>query len=78
MPLQDLERTLRVKLAETLPGVEAQKRFAPTARTGWKADYFPGDARIAAALLLIYDSRSFVSAKEWAEQDFNASGNPRP
>jgi L,D-transpeptidase-like protein/putative peptidoglycan binding protein len=29
-------------------------------------------------ILLIYDSRSFVSAKEWAEQDFNASGNPRP
>jgi 8-oxo-dGTP pyrophosphatase MutT (NUDIX family) len=55
VPLRDLERTLRVKLAETLPGVEAQRRFAPTARTGWKADYFPEDARIAAALLLIYD-----------------------
>jgi len=56
MPLRDLERTLRVKLAETLPGVEAQMRFAPApARTGWKAGYFPEDARIAAALLLIYD-----------------------
>lgn len=56
MPLKDLERTLRVKLAETLPGVEAQMRFAPApARTGWKAGYFPEDARIAAALLLIYD-----------------------
>jgi 8-oxo-dGTP pyrophosphatase MutT (NUDIX family) len=55
MPLKDLERTLRVKLAETLPGVEAQMRFAPApARTGWKAGYFPEDARIAAALLLIY------------------------
>ena len=56
MPLRDLERTLRVKLAETLPGVEAQMRFAPApSRTGWKAGYFPEDARIAAALLLIYD-----------------------
>lgn len=57
MPLKDLERTLRLKLAETLPGVEAQMRFAPApARTGWKAGHFPEDARIAAALLLIYDS----------------------
>ncbi|MDQ3486140.1 MAG: CoA pyrophosphatase [Acidobacteriota bacterium] len=56
MPLRDLERTLRVKLAETLPGVEAQMRFAPApARSGWKAGHFPEDARIAAALLLIYD-----------------------
>ena len=56
MPLKDLERTLRVKLAETLPGVEAQMRFAPVpGRTGWKAGYFPEDARIAAALLLVYD-----------------------
>ena len=56
VPLKDLERTLRVKLAETLPGVEAQMRFAPApSRTGWKAGYFPDDARIAAALLLIYD-----------------------
>jgi hypothetical protein len=29
-------------------------------------------------ILLIYDSRSFVSAKDWADADFNASGNPRP
>ena len=56
MPLRDLERTLRVKLAETLPGVEAQMRFAPApARSGWKAGHFPDDARIAAALLLMYD-----------------------
>ena len=56
MPLKDLERSLRVRLAETLPGVEAQMRFAPApARTGWKAGHFPEDARIAAALLLIYE-----------------------
>jgi len=29
-------------------------------------------------ILLIYDSRSFVSAKDWAEADFNAKDNPRP
>ena len=55
MPLKELERTLRVRLAETLPGVEAQMRFAPApARSGWKAGHFPDDARIAAALLLVY------------------------
>lgn len=55
MPLKELERTLRVRLAETLPGVEAQMRFAPApARSGWKAGHFPEDARIAAALLLVY------------------------
>jgi len=53
--LADLERTLRVKLAETLPGVEAQMRFAPAPqRAGWRAGHFPDDARIAAALLLVY------------------------
>ena len=55
MPLKDLERTLRVKLAETLPGVEAQMRFAPvTPRSGWRPGHYPDDARSAAALLLVY------------------------
>lgn len=55
MPLKDLERTLRVKLAETLPGVEAQMRFAPvTPRSGWRPGHYPDDARVAAALVLIY------------------------
>ena len=55
VPLKDLERTLRVKLAETLPGVEAQMRFAPmTPRSGWRPGHYPDDARMAAALLLIY------------------------
>lgn len=55
MALRDLERTLRVKLAETLPGIEAQMRFAPAPpRAGWKAGHLPDDARIAAALLLLY------------------------
>lgn len=55
MSLEDLERKLRVRLAETLPGVEAQMRFAPALpRAGWKAGHFPEDARMAAALLLVY------------------------
>ena len=53
--MKDLERTLRVRLAETLPGLEAKMRFAPAPqRTGWKAGYYPEDARVAAALLLVY------------------------
>jgi 8-oxo-dGTP pyrophosphatase MutT (NUDIX family) len=53
--LKDLERTLRVRLAETLPGVEAQMRFAPAPpRAGWALGEFPETARQAAALLLIY------------------------
>jgi 8-oxo-dGTP pyrophosphatase MutT (NUDIX family) len=55
VPLKDLERTLRVRLAETLPGLEAQMRFAPPwQRTGWEAGHNPEDARVAAALLLVY------------------------
>jgi 8-oxo-dGTP pyrophosphatase MutT (NUDIX family) len=55
VPLAELERTLKVKLAETLPGVEAQMRFAPAPpRAGWKAGHFPDTARTAAALLLVY------------------------
>ncbi|MEO5897129.1 MAG: CoA pyrophosphatase [Vicinamibacterales bacterium] len=55
MPLADLERTLRVRLAETLPGVEAQMRFAPAPpHKGWRAGHFPEDTRTAAALLLVY------------------------
>jgi 8-oxo-dGTP pyrophosphatase MutT (NUDIX family) len=53
--LSELETTLRERLAETLPGLEAQLRFMPTPpRTGWKPGEFPADARIAAGLLLLY------------------------
>lgn len=52
MPLREIERLLRLRLSGTLPGVEAQMRFAPyTVGPDWKA---PTDARIAAALLLLY------------------------
>lgn len=58
-----IERTLKVKLSETLPGVEAHMRFAPAPiRSGWRAGHYPEDARTAAALLLVYpgDGGPFV------------------
>jgi 8-oxo-dGTP pyrophosphatase MutT (NUDIX family) len=53
--LPDVERALRERLAGTLPGIDAQMRFAPyPVRPGWRAGEFPDDARPAAALLLLY------------------------
>ena len=53
--LLELEALLRQRLAGTLPGLDAQRRFMPTPpRTGWKPGEFPSDARIAAGLLLLY------------------------
>src|SRR5687767_8999395 len=62
MPLREIETALRTRLAGTLPGVEAQLRFAPSpARSGWVAGHFPADARSAAALLLLYPSETGVA-----------------
>jgi 8-oxo-dGTP pyrophosphatase MutT (NUDIX family) len=59
MPLREIEAALRTRLAGTLPGVEAQLRFAPNpVRTGWVAGQFPSDARVAAALLLLYPTEN--------------------
>jgi len=59
MPLREIERSLRARLAGTLPGVDAQLRFVPNpARSGWVAGHFPADARAAAALLLLYPSEA--------------------
>jgi 8-oxo-dGTP pyrophosphatase MutT (NUDIX family) len=53
--LTTLESKLRDRLAGTLPGVDAQWRFAPAPPRGsWRPGHFPADARIAAALLLLY------------------------
>lgn len=55
MPLRDIEQLLRGRLGGTLPGVDAQMRFAPVpVHAGWRAGHFPADARRAAALLLLY------------------------
>jgi len=57
-----LEGVLRERLAGTLPGTEAQLRFAPTPRRpGWKPGVYPSDAREAAALLLLYPGPSGIS-----------------
>jgi 8-oxo-dGTP pyrophosphatase MutT (NUDIX family) len=53
--LKTIERALRDRLRGTLPGVEAQLRFAPSPlRPGWRAGHFPAESRVAAALLLVY------------------------
>ena len=53
--LEQIERSLRERLSGTLPGVEAQLKFAPLpVRSGWRAGHFPADSRVAAALLLLY------------------------
>ncbi len=51
----DLEAFLRVRLAQALPGPEAQLRFAPEPRLkGWQPQLDPDSARQAAALVLVY------------------------
>jgi 8-oxo-dGTP pyrophosphatase MutT (NUDIX family) len=73
-PLHRLERSLRTRLAETLPGVQAQLKFAPTpARPGWRAGHFPPDTRTAAALLLLYPRDTDVAMP----LTIRASGLPR-
>jgi 8-oxo-dGTP pyrophosphatase MutT (NUDIX family) len=55
MPLHTIEHVLRRRLAGTLPGREAQLRFAPSpVRAGWRAGETAEDTRIAAGLLLLY------------------------
>jgi 8-oxo-dGTP pyrophosphatase MutT (NUDIX family) len=53
--LRKIESSLRERLAGTLPGVQAQLKFAPSpTRPGWRPGHFPEDSRTAAALLLLY------------------------
>lgn len=55
MPLRDIEKLLRDRLAGTLPGIEAQIRFAPELlRNAWRTGQLPATSRQAAALLLLY------------------------
>lgn len=58
MHLEEVEATLRVSLAGTLPGLEAQIRFAPfPGRMGDR----PAGARTAGALLLLYPGEHGVA-----------------
>ena len=55
MPLREIEKVLRDRLAGTLPGIEAQIRFAPELlQKAWRTGQFPATSRPAAALLLLY------------------------
>jgi 8-oxo-dGTP pyrophosphatase MutT (NUDIX family) len=60
--LRLIEASLKERLSGTLPGIEAQMRFAPSStRPGWRPGHFPPDARLAAALLLIYPSPAGIA-----------------
>jgi 8-oxo-dGTP pyrophosphatase MutT (NUDIX family) len=62
MALKSIEHALRERLAGTLPGIEAQLRFAPSpTRPGWQPGHFPADTRTAAALLLLYPREGGVA-----------------
>lgn len=50
----DWLRRLRTRMAQPLPGLEAQLRMAPNPRAGWDPLRFPDGARAGAALLLVY------------------------
>src|SRR5262249_54027694 len=53
--LAALEAFLRARLAQPLPGNDAQFRFSPRpTRKNWRPDMQPPEARRAAALLLLY------------------------
>jgi 8-oxo-dGTP pyrophosphatase MutT (NUDIX family) len=54
MTLPDLESHLRLVLAGPLPGVDAQRRMAPTPRPGWQPGRSPHEARDAAGLVLLF------------------------
>jgi 8-oxo-dGTP pyrophosphatase MutT (NUDIX family) len=55
VPLREIEQSLRKRLGGTLPGIEAQMRFAPDLlRKAWRSGQAPADGRLAAALLLLY------------------------
>jgi len=62
MKLAEVEGILRTRLAGTLPGIEAQIRFAPfPGRPGWRPGEYPADARTAAALLLLFPGENGVA-----------------
>ena len=55
MRLQEIEALLRDRLAQTLPGIDAQIRFAPEMlKHAWRTGQLPAESRQAAALLLLY------------------------
>jgi 8-oxo-dGTP pyrophosphatase MutT (NUDIX family) len=54
MRFDDVETGLRLGLAAPLPGLEAQVRFAPQPRRGWRPGYSSEESRAAAGLMLLF------------------------
>ena len=54
LSLPELRDALRLRLAQPLPGLEAQLRMAPRPRPGWDPFARPAGLRDAAGLVLIY------------------------
>jgi 8-oxo-dGTP pyrophosphatase MutT (NUDIX family) len=46
---------------DRLPGVEAQLRMAPVPRGGWKSGFAPEQAKLAAALLLLFPAEGHAA-----------------
>jgi len=62
LSLPTIERVLKERLAGTLPGAEAQRRFAPSpVRPDWEPGRPGINTRTAAVLLLLYPSDRGVS-----------------
>lgn len=59
MTRRELEKRLRSRLEQPLPGVEGQMLLSPRPRRGWRPGHLPDDCREGAGLLLLYphDSR---------------------
>jgi 8-oxo-dGTP pyrophosphatase MutT (NUDIX family) len=53
-PMRGFIDALRARLAQPLPGLEAQLRMAPRPRPGWDPHALPSGLRAAAGLLLVY------------------------
>ena len=58
--LPELERRLRLALAGPLPGIEAQRKMAPTPRPGWRPGRSPAESRAAGGLLLLFPAAAPV------------------
>ncbi len=54
MKFAEVETRLVSALAGPLPGLDAQLRFAPRPRPGWRPGFDPDEARAAAGLLLLF------------------------
>lgn len=55
--MRALAEALRLRLADRLPGLDAQLTMAPRPRPGWDPTAYPPGLRDAAALVLVYPDR---------------------